>query len=52
VVQSLLASQNLAVVLHELGVLPSPSTLELERETAFQVPILLNVKKIFVYKYL
>ena len=36
VVQSLLASQNLATVLHEFGVFPSASTLELERETAFQ----------------
>ena len=36
VVQSLLASQNLATVLHKLGVLTSPSTLELEDEKAFQ----------------
>lgn len=36
VVQSLLASQNLATVLHRYGVLFAPSTLELERELAFQ----------------
>ncbi len=36
VVQSLLASQNLATVLHRLGILKSPSTLELEDEKAFQ----------------
>ena len=36
VVQSLLASQNLSTVLHQYGVLSSPSTLELEREAPFQ----------------